>query len=1295
MARRLAWAAGGLLALLLLSAAVLWLAWRSDAGLDWVLSRVPGLQIEGRQGRPDGGPFRAARLVWAGGGTRVEIDELSWRDLRWQWRPHAGAWIGLAIERPEARRVQVHTTPAPARAQPAARTPPDLWLPLQLRVDGLAVQWLQVDALPPVQALGADLLLGDELGAAHRLERLQLQVAGVQLQADGRIASSGDQALRLQLQARPLAGAAHPWQLDAQAEGRLAAPDLQATLQAAEGARARLQAGLAPFAAWPLRSLSATLQALDLSALAPALPRTALSGEARVQADSAQAPLGVDLSLANAEPGRWDEGRLPLRTLQAHVQGRWQDRRSIDLSHLVAQTTGGAVQAQGRWTGDTLALDLGLQALRPARLDARAPAMTLDGPLLLQLQGLPAPDGTAASRPLAGQADVDLRGRLDAVRRAVSIAGEAQFSAPAGGPLVFALPRLALASGAARAQLSGRAARDAGQAWAVDANALVERFDPSLWWPGREGAWRRGPHALNGRLGAALSLVPGRMPRGHAQLQLADSVLAGVPLAGRAAWRDDGLTQAEADLRAAGNRLQLDARWRGREVQAAHLDLQAPALAALGRWAALLAPSVAAWWPTAGRVQARADLDGRWPDLRTEALLQADGVAAGERRLDRLEARLEGRLPAHRFSLQAASPLRPPAWVDAQPGGTTLDLQGSGGWQAAAAGGGAWQVRVQTLQLSPRREGAAPWVAAQGLTGRVEIAPAGGVAAAALAPGRVELLGAALAWTQARWQPGTVALDATLAPLAVSPWLARFMPQAGWAGDLRVEGRARVQRGQQGAALQADVVLQRTGGDLSIVQGNRRQALGLTALRVALEVAQGRWQLTQALTGTQIGVLAGSQTLRAAPADLLPAPASPLEGVITLQTPDLDVWSPWLPAGWQLGGDLRATALLGGTAGTPTWTGRVDGNALAVGNLLEGVELRDGTLAVALTGDEARIEQFRFRGGEGTLAASGGARFGASPSARVQLQADRLQVLGRIDRRIVASGRADVALGAEGVAVNGRFRVDEGLVDVTRSEAAALDGDVIVVNRPGVPKAAPAATRPLSARLSLDLDLGEQLRLRGRGLDTRLAGLLHVSTPEGRLAVDGTVRTVGGTYAAYGQNLEIERGLITFQGELASPTLDILAVRPDIDQRVGVSIIGTALNPRVRLYSEPEMSELDKISWLVLGRASTGLGTADTALLQRAALALLAGDKGGSGGVVQRLGLDELSIGQSGEGETRQTVVTLGKQINRRLFIGYERGLNAAAGSWQLIYRIARRFTLRASSGEESALDLIWSWSWN
>jgi translocation and assembly module TamB len=215
------------------------------------------------------------------------------------------------------------------------------------------------------------------------------------------------------------------------------------------------------------------------------------------------------------------------------------------------------------------------------------------------------------------------------------------------------------------------------------------------------------------------------------------------------------------------------------------------------------------------------------------------------------------------------------------------------------------------------------------------------------------------------------------------------------------------------------------------------------------------------------------------------------------------------------------------------------------------------------------------------------------------------------------------------------------------------------------------------------------------GLDAGLRGDLRLTAPQGRLRVDGSVRTVDGTYRAYRQRLNIERGVLTFNGPIENPQLDIEAIRPNLDVRVGVSVTGTVQLPRVRLFSEPDMSDAERLSWLLRGRASEGPGSGDTALLQAAAMALISGEEPG---VLDRLfdviGVDELSLRQS-DGATGGAIVTVGKQLTRNWYVGYERGLNATTGNWQLIYRIAQRFTIRAQSGEQNSIELIWSWRWN
>jgi len=384
---------------------------------------------------------------------------------------------------------------------------------------------------------------------------------------------------------------------------------------------------------------------------------------------------------------------------------------------------------------------------------------------------------------------------------------------------------------------------------------------------------------------------------------------------------------------------------------------------------------------------------------------------------------------------------------------------------------------------------------------------------------------------------------------------------------------------------------------------------------------------------------------------------------------------------------------------------------LALRNALQGVYAHDGEVDIRLDGDRASIRTFRLAGGNGTLTADGDATLGASPVAHVHLEARQFQALGRLDRRIVTTGDARVALTGDALQVQGRLNIDEGLIDIGKSDAPALDSDVDVLgpapasgeaaaagatNTPPPSKAARATT------LDVALDLGDKLRLKGRGIDTYLRGSVQVSAPGGRPAARGTIHTQGGHYTAYGQNLDVTRGEVFFTGPVDNPRLDILATRPNLDVVVGVAITGTAQSPHVRLVSEPEMSDTEKLSWLMLGRAPEG--QADTALLQQAAIALLAGEnESPSDQLIRRLGLTDLSVSQQAdENNVRQTVVSLGRQLSKRWYVGYERSVNATAGNWQLIYRIAQRLTVRAQSGmdntlgvNDNSLDVIYTWKWN
>jgi translocation and assembly module TamB len=368
--------------------------------------------------------------------------------------------------------------------------------------------------------------------------------------------------------------------------------------------------------------------------------------------------------------------------------------------------------------------------------------------------------------------------------------------------------------------------------------------------------------------------------------------------------------------------------------------------------------------------------------------------------------------------------------------------------------------------------------------------------------------------------------------------------------------------------------------------------------------------------------------------------------------------------------------------------------------------MRNGRLRARLAGRTVIVDEFLLHGSAegggdgGTLVAQGEAQWtNQGPVVRVQAQLAQLRASIRSDRQLTVSGNVTARMDASGSTVEGKLRVDHAHIEIPDTSPPRLAEDVVVRNAPGVPatdaerRQRPTAT-PGSSKLDLRIafDLGDDFRVTGRGVDTRLAGsVLVTNAADGTPEITGLIHAVGGTFEAYGQRMNIERGELRFTGAPDNPALDILAVRPNMTQKVGVQVTGRAQSPHVELYSEAGLSEAETLSYVVLGRSSSGSG-AETAMLQRAATALLAGRSGTGKGLAGSLGLDDLSVSPDG---TNSAVVRVGKRFANNFYAAYERSLSGAMGTLFLFYDVSKRITVRAEAGERTGLDLIITFSFD
>ncbi len=1322
-------AAAGLLAAMVLALSALWWWAGTDGSLAtalrwaeaWLMepsepSKEPAkpatrpLVAEGATGSLRSGG-RIERLSWQRDGLSMEARDLS---LAWQpWSLLAGT---LQLDRIAAASLQVDDQRGPT-ANPA---PPDaLGLPLRVVLAAFSVG--ELHWLGPM-AFSASGIAGryEFSGAQHTLELNNAQVASGNYRGRATLSAHSPLMLDASLSgsvASAIAGSKAPLALafTATARGPLTELLVNAALQmngqpasgnntssapATTPVHASATARITPWAAQPVPQADAAFRDLDLAALWPDAPQTLLTGNASVRplttTASAQA-WSMQLQLANRLAGAWDQHRLPLERLEG--LGEWRDGLAI-VHSLKAQAGGGELQASGQWSTASQAPPWKLQAtlrhISPQALHSRFAAPPLDGQATVGNQGTAL--GFEASLRAAGASSTPAtqgRGNAQPQLRLRDASATGSWNAQqAGGTLVLSALRVRTDEAELSGQLEVQTAAQGGKGQlALTAPGLDARLQGEL----RQSSGK-GDFSLRGKDAAQALRWLQNLP--------------GLP----------GALQTALKTHSASGNAELTANWQGGwQDPTLRAQLDVPLL----DWRANTSAAATPTTPSAAT-----------PTLLKFRALQA--TLSG--RLSQAQFNTQGRLEAgqRRYALQLGADVGRVA-------GRNMALRDSG-WQGLvkqfslsvedpALGAGAWRLATRnTVALkwtpTPARGSSANGIFESGAGEALLSAPAASAFAASAGPGA-----ATLSWQPVRWRASELSSAGKITGLPMA-WIELLagpqMAGAGLTGNMLFEGAWDVRLGNT-LALKAS--LERSSGDITVQSEGDQGALA----RVAAGVRQARLSLSSegdALTlalrwdseraGTVDGQL--KTRLARAPANTtgnaaatgggegvggwLWPPDAPLNGQLRAQLPRIGVWSVLAPPGWRLRGSLGADVSISGTRAAPQLAGNLQANNLALRSVVDGIEFGRGRLRASLDGTRMRINEFTLqgagdKGAGGTLTAQGEAAW-LDGQAVLQLDAklERLRASLRSDRQLTLSGELQIRHDKKLTQFGGALKVDQARILLPEEGTPQLGDDVVVrgSSSAAAGKKAPAETSASVAsapqdgraiKLAVKLDLGQDFRVQGKGVDTLMRGTLALngnSLSEPRLT--GSVNTFGGQYRAYGQRLDIEQGLLRFTGPVDNPALDILAIRPNLTQRVGVQITGTALLPRVRLYAQPDLPDAEKLSWLVLGRSSA-TGGGEAALLQQAALALL-GSKGGgiSGGLAASLGLDELSFrgaSSNTDGSTTEGAVTLGKRFSRNFYAAYERSISGALGTLYVFYDLSQRFTLRAQAGQQSAVDLIFT----
>lgn len=535
--------------------------------------------------------------------------------------------------------------------------------------------------------------------------------------------------------------------------------------------------------------------------------------------------------------------------------------------------------------------------------------------------------------------------------------------------------------------------------------------------------------------------------------------------------------------------------------------------------------------------------------------------------------------------------------------------------------------------------------------------------------------------------------------------------------DGRLAGRARIAR------RDGDLLIP---GDPPIPLGVKALVLDLTATPTAANASRLDAKLD--LATEKMGKISGNGTavlLVNAQGGMALDPRQPIRAKLDADIADLAWLGLFIGDSMEIGGQVKANLEAQGTlAGKWSATGAIRGDKLRVVRIDDGVRLIEGKLSARLDGDKLVLDSLRFPASLRVMPAEWRTKewITTNPEAKdgyaeargqwnlidgggnVRLTLYRFPALQRSDRYAMVSGTVDLTAQMPRIDIVGDLKADAGWFSLEILQGVPSLDDDVKVRRAGDDPG--TVSTPLQTSMNLKFDMGPRFYITGMGLDAGLLGSIQILLNDGRLTGVGALRTRGGGIEAYGQKLRLRRGTLTFQGRLDNPLLDIEALRTGEQVEAGVKVVGTAQRPRIDLVSYPDVSDVEKLSWLLLGRGPDESGS-DAALLLSVGTALL----GGGQPFYKQFGLDDVSVrtgnlGSSGSILPDRTVagdvnrdsdsqlatqfLVASKSFANGITLSVEQALAGSDTVGRASYRLARGLSLDLKGGSVNGIALVY-----
>ena len=417
----------------------------------------------------------------------------------------------------------------------------------------------------------------------------------------------------------------------------------------------------------------------------------------------------------------------------------------------------------------------------------------------------------------------------------------------------------------------------------------------------------------------------------------------------------------------------------------------------------------------------------------------------------------------------------------------------------------------------------------------------------------------------------------------------------------------------------------------------------------------------------------------------------PIDSTIVLNQFNLQPFQSVIAKVVDLKGDLSADLHIKGTISSPLINGKL---ALDKGELLLSQnpnKFEKIKTNINVINNQATIDsEFFIEQSKGSL--NGNLQWQDTLQMNVDLHAEKLPIIFPPQLAMHITPVLNFSLQDKILSISGNIDVLDGSYDIEKlpEGSITLSDDVVIIDAQG--KEVFKQTSGFDIQTDVRVNIANDFQVSGQGLQSHLEGQLHIQQQKKHpLQLFGTIQSTSGTYQAYGQKLQIDRGKLTFNGPMNNPYFDLRASRQvkAEDVEVGLQITGLVDSLALKLFSTPTMESPEILSYLVRGRgldAGGGNGNAATSML-------LGYGVTSSAGLFEQIEkiplINNIAVDTEGDGD--ETQATISGYIGNRVYLKYGIGVYEPINELTVRLYFLNRLWLEVVSGIEQSSDLYYS----